>query len=567
MRLESRPIDPAALTRLKADGVHPVLARVFAGRGVGSAAAIGHGLEGLIPPASLRGLDEAVELLIACIREQRSICVVADYDCDGATACTVAIRGLSGMGARVDYLVPNRLVHGYGLTPEIVALALEHPRLGRPDLLITVDNGIASHEGIAAANAAGLRVLVTDHHLPGDTLPPAAAIVNPNQPECRFPSKHLAGVGVIFYLLAALRARWRTLDPEHPVARYPIAQLLDLVALGTVADLVRLDENNRRLVAAGLKTIRSGRGNPGIRALLTEAGRDFRLANTTDLGFTVGPRINAAGRLSDITLGISCLLTGNEDEAHRLARELDAINRERRNIESSMHEQALASLEALPPDRCSVTLHHPDWHEGVVGLVASRLKTRYGRPAFAFATSAADPTMAKGSGRSIAGIHLRDTLDLIAKREPGLILRFGGHAMAAGLSLPLAHVGRFGELLESVIARTADPALFAATLPTDGELDPALIDLPLVEHLETQVWGQGFPAPLFQHEFKVLRQRIVGDNHLKLDLAVGRSRYEAIAFRRSEPLPDTTVLAWRPAINEYRGLRSLQLIIEAAEGD
>jgi single-stranded-DNA-specific exonuclease len=567
MRLETRPIDPAALTRLSAEGVHPVLARVFAGRGIGSATAIGHGLDGLIPPASLRGLDQAVDLLIRCIRDSRAICVVADYDCDGATACTVAMRGLAGMGAHIDYLVPNRLVHGYGLTPEIVALALEHPRLGRPDLLITVDNGIASHEGIAAANAAGLQVLVTDHHLPADTLPAAAAIVNPNQPDCDFPSKHLAGVGVIFYLLAALRARWREFEPDHPAARYPLAQLLDLVALGTVADLVRLDENNRRLVAAGLKTIRSGRGNPGIRALLTEAGRDFRLASTTDLGFTVGPRINAAGRLSDITLGIACLLTGDEDEAHRLAKELDSINRERRSIESSMHEQALASLEQAPPDRCSVTVHHSGWHEGVVGLVASRLKTRYGRPAFAFATSAADPAIAKGSGRSIAGIHLRDTLDLMVKRAPGLITRFGGHSMAAGLSLPLANVERFGELLESVIAETVDPALFASTLPTDGELDPALIDLPLVEHIDAQVWGQGFPAPLFQHEFKVLQQRIVGESHLKLVLAVGRRRFEAIAFRRSEPLPDTALLAWRPAINEYRGLRSLQLIVEAAEGD
>jgi single-stranded-DNA-specific exonuclease len=460
--------------------------------------------------------------------------------------------------------MPSCLAHGYGLSPPVVSLALEHPRLGRPDLLITVDNGIASHEGIAAARAAGLQVLVTDHHLPGNSLPPAAAIVNPNQPGCPFESKHLAGVGVMFYVLAALRGRLRQTDPEGPGARVNLTRLLDLVALGTIADLVRLDENNRRLVAAGLRTIRSGQGSAGIRALLTEAGRDWREASSSDLGFVVGPRINAAGRLADITLGIACLLADDPDEAAELAGQLDRINRERRAIETTMKEQAIAFLDAVPPGRCSVSVHHPEWHEGVVGLIASRLKARFARPAFAFATAATDPAMAKGSGRSIAGIHLRDILDLMTRREPGLIERFGGHAMAAGLTLPLVHVPRFGALLEATIAETADPSLFAESLLTDGDLDPARIDLPLVETIDSLVWGQGFPPPLFQHEFRVLKQRLVGEQHLKLELESGRRRYEAIAFGRSAPLPDRALLAWRPTINEYRGLRSLQLVIEAA---
>lgn len=566
MKISERYVAPDRARRLEAAGLHPVLARVFAARGVEHPSDIRHSLEGLIPPDSLSGIDRAVQLIIDAIRLQQAICVVGDYDCDGATASALAVRGLRAMGARVDYLVPNRLTHGYGLSPPVVAMALEHPRLGRPDLLITVDNGIASHEGIAAANRAELSVLVTDHHLPGETLPPAAAIVNPNQPGCPFPSKHLAGVGVLFYVLAAVRARLRQIEPEAAGARLNLSRLLDLVALGSVADLVKLDENNRRLVAAGLRTIRSGQGSAGIRALLTEAGRDWREVSSTDLGFVVGPRVNAAGRLADITLGITCLLAEDPDEAATLAAELDRINRERRSIETTMREQAIAFLEEVPPARCSVSVHHPEWHEGVVGLIASRLKTRFARPAFAFASAASDATMAKGSGRSIPGIHLRDMLDLMARRAPGLIERFGGHAMAAGLSLPIANVPRFGALLEAVIAETADPALFSESLLTDGELDPSRVDLPLVETIDAQVWGQGFPPPLFRHEFRVLKQRLVGDQHLKIELESGRRRYEAIAFGRTEPLPERCVLAWRPSINEYRGLRSLQLVIEAAEG-
>jgi single-stranded-DNA-specific exonuclease len=563
VRIETRPVPEAAARTLASEGIHPVLARIFAGRGIESAGAIGHGLDGLLVPDALRGLPEAAQRIVDAIDRQEALCVVGDYDCDGATACAVAVRGLRSMGARIDYMVPNRLVHGYGLSAPVVELALSHPRLGRPDLLITVDNGIASHEGIAAANTAGLQVIVTDHHLPGTHLPPAAAIVNPNQPGCSFPSKNLAGVGVVFYLLAAVRARLRQRSPEGQAARANLSRWLDLVALGTVADLVRLDENNRRLVSAGLGVIRSGKGSPGIRALLAEAGRDWRAVTASDLGFVVGPRINAAGRLSDITLGISCLLADDPDEAAELASRLDSINRDRRSIEASMREQAIAFLDEVPPGRWSVSVHHPEWHEGVIGLIASRLKTRYARPAFAFATAASDPLMARGSGRSIAGVHLRDTLDLMSRRAPDLIERFGGHAMAAGLTLPVAQVERFGALLETVIAETADPDLFAESLLTDGELDPASVDFDLVEALDAQVWGQGFPPPLFQHKFRVVRQRLVGEQHLKLDLASGRQRFEAIAFGRTEPLPDPAHLVWRPSINEFRGVRSLQLVIEA----
>jgi single-stranded-DNA-specific exonuclease len=566
MKIIERPVNAGVARSLEQAGIHPVLARVFSARGIEHPGSIGHSLDGLIPPDDLRGIEAAVDLILKAIKQRQRICVVGDYDCDGATASALAVRGLRAMGADVDHLVPNRLAHGYGLSPPVVDLALAHPRLGKPDLLITVDNGIASHEGVLAANAAGLRVLVTDHHLPGAELPPAAAIVNPNQPGCEFPSKHLAGVGVMFYVLAAVRARLRKTDPQAPGARLNLSRLLDLVALGSVADLVRLDENNRRLVAAGLRTIRSGQGCAGIRALLAAAGRDWREASSTDLGFIVGPRINAAGRLSDITLGIACLLAEDAEDAAGLAAQLDAINRERRAMEATMREQAIAFLEDVPPGRFSVSVHHPDWHEGVVGLIAGRLKTRYSRPAFAFATAAADPSMAKGSGRSIAGVHLRDVLDLIDRHEPGLIERFGGHAMAAGLSLPIGHVPRFGALLEAVIAETADPGLFAESLVTDGDLDPSHIDLPLVEAIDAQVWGQGFPPPLFQHEFRVLKQRLVGEQHLKLELESDRRRYEAIAFGRTTPLPDRALLAWRPAINEYRGLRSLQLVIEGAGG-
>ena len=564
--MKHREVPHRDLAALTAQGMPPLLARVYAARGVRDISMLGETLDGMMPPTSLKGIGEAVSLLSQAIANHQPILIIADYDCDGATACAVAVRGLKMMGAQVDYLVPNRLVHGYGLTPPIVELALQHPRLGRPALLVTVDNGIASHEGIQAANNAGLRVLVTDHHLPADTLPNAAAIVNPNQPGCPFPSKHLAGVGVMFYVLAALRARYRERAPQSQGALAPLQTLLDLVALGSIADVVRLDENNRRLVHAGLRRIRAGQACPGINALFAQAGRDPRSAASSDLGFVVGPRINAAGRLADISLGIACLLTDDPDEAARRAQELDAINRDRRELEQTMREQAIASVGAPADHACSIVVHDPSWHEGVIGLVAGQLKNRFGRPAFAFAPTA-DRSGWRGSGRSVPGIHLRDALDLVSKRMPDLISRFGGHAMAAGLSLSGDSVNAFAHALEQVLLDTADPECLQPELVADGELDPGEASLEIAEALGRQVWGQGFPEPVFACRFRVLGQRIVGERHLKLELMAGRRRFDAIAFGRDQPLPADPLLAYRLSVNEYRGMRSLQLVIEACEGE
>lgn len=556
----TREVPEQVLKSLQREGVDPLLARIYAARGVSSVSAISAGMEGLVPPDSLKGINSAARLLADAISKQQRICIIADYDCDGATACAVAIRGLRMFGAVVDYLVPNRREHGYGLTPAIVALAGSHPRLGRPDLLVTVDNGIASHEGVAKARAAGMKVLVTDHHLPAATLPEADAIVNPNQPGCAFPSKSIAGVGVMFYVLAALRSHYRSVEPDSERGRTPLASLLDLVALGTVADVVRLDENNRRLVNAGLKRLRAGNACAGIRALMLQSGRDCTRASATDFGFAVGPRINAAGRLADISLGVAALLTDDETEAARLAVALDSINRERRSIEKDMVEQAL-DVARLPSDQSTcIVAWHDSWHEGVVGLVASQLKTRFNRPAFAFAPGA-QGSQWKGSGRSITGIHLRDALDMVVKREPDLIVRFGGHAMAAGLTLEGIDLERFSRAIESVLEETTDPACFRQDLLTDGALDPADLSASLVHTLESEVWGQGFPEPLFHHRFRVVSQKIVGERHLKLELASGSKRYSAIAFGREEPIPAEAVLVYRPSFNEYRGQRTLQLVV------
>ena len=562
--MKHREVHPPSLSRLTAQGMPPLLARVYAARGVSDMSMLGDTLDGMLPPTALKGIGDAVSLLTQAIAGDQKILIIADYDCDGATACAVAVRGLRMMGAQVDYLVPNRLVHGYGLTPPIVELALKHPRLGRPALLVTVDNGIASNEGIQAANAAGLQVLVTDHHLPADTLPSAAAIVNPNQPGCAFPSKNLAGVGVMFYVLAALRARYRDHAPHSRAAQAPLQTLLDLVALGSIADVVRLDENNRRLVHAGLRRIRAGQACAGIAALFAQAGRDPRSATSSDLGFVVGPRINAAGRLADISLGIACLLTDDPVEAAQRAQELDAINRDRRELEQTMREQAIASVGAPPDNACSIVVHDPSWHEGVIGLVAGQLKNRFGRPAFAFAPSA-DRSGWRGSGRSVPGIHLRDALDLVSKRMPHLISRFGGHAMAAGLSLSGDSVNAFALTLEQVLVDTADPECLQPELIADGELDPGEASLEIAEALGRQVWGQGFPEPIFAWRFRVLGQRIVGERHLKLELMAGRRRFDAIAFGRDQPLPAAPLLAYRLSVNEYRGMRSLQLVIEECE--
>lgn len=560
-RIVTRPApaaDTAALTRA---GLHPILARLYAARGVQSPEEIETEFARLVPPAQLKGCEDAAVLLADAIAAQRRMLVIADYDCDGATACAVAVRGLGLLGARIDYLVPNRFEYGYGLTPEIVALAAER----KPDMLITVDNGIASVAGVEAANARGIDVLVTDHHLPGATLPDARAIVNPNQPGCTFPSKNLAGVGVMFYVLLALRAELRrrgAFAAGQPEPR--LDGLLDLVALGTVADVVRLDGNNRVLVAQGLQRIRRGRMQPGVAALFRAAARDARQASGFDLGFGLGPRLNAAGRLADMSLGIECLITDDAERAAALAQQLDAMNRERREIEAGMQERALADLAAFDPaDASSITLFQPEWHQGVIGILAGRLKEKFHRPAFTFAPDTTG-TKVKGSGRSIAGFHLRDALDLISKREPDLLLAFGGHAMAAGVTLAADQVPRFAAAFEAVAREMLSDDALARVVETDGDLDDTYFTPQFVELLYGAVWGQGFPAPVFSGEFEVASQALVKDKHLKLQLLRGRQRYQAIWFNHTELLPARATLAYRLAADSWNGVTRVQLIVEHA---
>ncbi len=560
--LSVRDFDAAAARRLAADGVPAALARALAARGIGDLASTRLVLDGLMPPDTLSHVNDAAMLLADAIDTSTRMLIVADYDCDGATACAVGIRGLRAMGAHVDYLVPNRFEYGYGLTPEIVELAA-HRAAGAPDLLITVDNGIASVEGVARANELGIAVLVTDHHLPGAVLPAAACIVNPNQPGCGFPSKHLAGVGVMFYVLLALRAELRARGRFDAATQPRLDSLLDLVALGTVADVVRLDRNNRILIAQGLHRIRQGRLHSGIAALFQIAGKDARKATARDLGFAIGPRINAAGRLTDMSIGIECLIADSFERATELALQLDQLNRERRDIEGDMQLDALAALdEGEVAARRTICLYQEDWHQGVIGLVASRVKEKYHRPTIAFAR-AGDGEL-RGSGRSIDGVHLRDTLDLVTKYAPALVRRFGGHAMAAGLTMPTASYEPFVAAFEDATCTSCDRTLFERTIATDGPLASSELAPSLIEAIDTHVWGQGFPAPLFDNEFAVLEQRLVKDRHLKLVLDLDGRRFDAIWFRRAEQVPRTVRLAYRPALEEYMGARRLQLVIEHA---
>ena len=564
-----RDVPPRASFALEQAGVHPLLARLLAARGVRSADELDDGLQHLLPPAALRGAAEAGVLLADALDAGRRITIVADYDCDGATACAVAIRGLVMLGAdrgRVAYVVPDRAVHGYGLTPAIVDLAMAR----RPDLLVTVDNGIASTAGVAHAKALGLQVLVTDHHLPAMeqgavVLPPADVIVNPNQPGCGFSSKALAGVGVMFYVLLATRAELRRRGRYEQQPQPRLDALLDLVALGTVADVVKLDANNRRLVAQGLRRIRAGRLQPGLAALFAVARREPARASGFDFGFALGPRINAAGRLADMTLGIECLLTDDAGRAAALAAQLDAINRERREVEAGMREQAEATLLPLadagaPP---AVALFDEGFHEGVVGIVAGRVKDRLHRPTFVFARGA-DGRL-KGSGRSIPGFHLRDALDLMAKRDPGLLLRFGGHAMAAGATLEADRFQAFAEAFARVAGEWLDAATLTRTVRTDGPLAGEWFNAETVALLDAQVWGQGFEAPTFCDEVQVLQQRLVADKHLKLRLKLpGGVPRDAIWFGRVEPLPERTRLAYRLSLDEWNGQARVQMVVEAA---
>ncbi len=565
---------PRAVWALEQAGVHPLLARLFAGRGVRSGDELDDGLARLLPPADLLGAHAAALFLADCIAAQKRICIVADYDCDGATACAVALRGLALLGAAegtLHHVVPDRAVHGYGLTPAIVDLAMGK----RPDVIVTVDNGIASLQGVAHARALGVAVVVTDHHLPAllddvIVLPEANVIVNPNQPGCHFASKNLAGVGVMFYVLLALRGVQRERGLFTAETQPRLDALLDLVALGTVADVVKLDANNRRLVAQGLRRIRAGKMQPGVAALFTAAGRDARRASAFDFGFALGPRINAAGRLSDMSLGIECLLTDDVARAAELAKMLDAINRERREVESGMREQAEAMLETLllgavgeagntPP---ALALYDPAFHEGVVGIVASRLKDRVHRPSFVFARG--QDGLLKGSGRSIPGFHLRDALDLVAKRHPGVLKRFGGHAMAAGCTIEPSEFETFNQGLQQVAREWLDPATLARTVLSDGPLGAEWFNTETVRALDAQVWGQAFEPPVFTDEVEVVSQRLVGEKHLKLSLRFAGALRDAIWFNHAEPVAVKARLAYRLSVDEYNGRERVQMVVEAA---
>jgi len=556
----SRLVDEAACERLAASGCAPRLARIYAARGLASAEELATTLQALVEPARLSHVEEAACLLADAIERRERLLIVADYDADGATACAVGVKALRAMGASVDYLVPNRFEHGYGLTPEIAREAAKRA----PHWLITVDNGIAAVEGIAEANRLGMRVLVTDHHLPGAEEPGAACIVNPNQAGCGFPSKSLAGVGVIFYVMLALRAELRRRGTFGASAGPNLAEVLDLVALGTVADVVRLDGNNRILVAQGLARIRAGRACPGIAALLEVAGRSARNVSAQDLGFAVGPRLNAAGRLQDMSLGIECLLATDAARALELATQLDKLNRERRDIEGEMQQSALelvANIEAA--ETYSMALHSAEWHAGVVGLLASRLKDRFHRPVFAFAADGHGKL--KGSGRSVPGLHLRDALDLVSKRMPGLLERFGGHAAAAGVTLAADRLEAFRSAFEAVAREQLTPADLQRRIEVDGALDPDEMGFELAEELRGQVWGQGFPEPRFAGEFRVENQRVVGEKHTRATLSLGPRRFAAIRFGSADPLPATIQVVYKLDVNEFQGTSSLQLVIDHVE--
>ncbi|MDB5755604.1 MAG: recJ [Massilia sp.] len=560
-RIATRPCSFRTSEMLRQGGVHPVLARLYAARGLTDTRELSSELTALIAPSGLLHIDAAAAFLADAIGAGRKMVIVADYDCDGATACATALRGLRAMGATVDYIVPNRFEYGYGLTPEIVELAA---RLKAPDIIITVDNGIASIDGVAEANRRGIEVVVTDHHLPADTLPAARVIVNPNQPECGFPSKHLAGVGVVFYVLLALRAELRRRGVFDAQTQPKLDSLLDLVALGTVADVVRLDPNNRILVAQGIKRMRAGRMHPGVAALFRVAGREARSASPFDLGFALGPRLNAAGRLDDMSLGIECLVTDDEGRAWAIAQQLNDINLKRREIEAGMQDTALLQLDDYQPAASStISVFDAGWHQGVIGIVASRLKEKFFRPTITFAPGAEG--WIKGSGRSIPGFHLRDALDLVSKRAPSLIDKFGGHAMAAGLTIRAEAFDAFSEAFEAVGKAWLSAAQLERVIETDGPLEDAYYTTQFIELMDGQVWGQGFAPPVFCDEFRVISQRILKERHLKLLLERNGQRYDAIWFGHTASLGERARVAFRLDANEYNGVTKVQLMVEHAE--
>lgn len=559
MKIQQRQYLTSSFQALQSQGLPDLLARLLAARDVSVDDWTLQDMPHLLKPQALTGCAEMARLLGNAIQEKKSILIIGDYDADGATATSVAMRGLAMMGAQVDFLVPNRFEYGYGLTPEIVALAAKQ----QPDVILTVDNGIASIDGVRAAKALGMQVLITDHHLPAEQTPAADCIVNPNQRGCDFPSKHLAGVGVMFYVLIALRAelKQRGLLTEEAVH---LGSLLDLVALGTVADLVKLDANNRILVRQGLKRIRQGHACPGILAILKLAGRNPEQITAQDLGFYVGPRLNAAGRLDDMTIGIRCLLAATPQEAMIYAQQLHVLNAERKQIEAEMQWDAMADLaQDFQDSQYTISVFQPDWHQGVIGILASRIKERFHRPVIAFAD--AGDGLIKGSGRSIAGLHLRDALDLVTKQQPDLIIKFGGHAMAAGLSIRTEDFARFQQTFEQVVQRLINAETLQQVLETDGALEVHEMTLQNAEVLGHQVWGQGFPPPLFYDDFEVIQQRILGEKHLKLRLQKQGAQFEAIYFQHATLLPEQVTLAYALQINEFNGARNLQLQVVHAD--
>ena len=565
MKIKQRQFNEKIVKELVAQGINALLARLYAARGVVSKSELETSLSGIIPPVQLTNSSQMAKLLADAIAQNKKLLVIGDYDADGATATAVAVKGLRSMGANVDFLVPNRFEYGYGLTPEIVALAATL----KPDILITVDNGIASVDGVVAANLLGLKVLITDHHLPAETTPQAACIVNPNQHGCTFKSKNLAGVGVMFYVLLVLRAELRSRGAFADKLEPNLAELLDLVALGTVADLVKLDANNRILVEQGLRRIRAGAGCAGISALLKIAGKSPEKVTAQDFGFAVGPRLNAAGRLDDMRLGIVCLLAEAEADATQKAQTLHELNMERRNIEADMQDSALISLENIEVfENFSLSIYSADYHQGVIGILASRLKEKYHRPTIVFADAGdakESDKILKGSGRSIANFHLRDALDLVTKRHPNLIIKFGGHAMAAGLSIKQSDFNTFQNAFEAVTRQLLTEADLQAVIETDGSLAVNDMSLQTAWMLGGVIWGQGFAQPFFNDAFKVINQRILGEKHSKLILEKDNKRFDAIYFNYADNLPESINAVYALEANEYKGLQTLQLQIKYIE--
>ncbi len=559
-----RSFDAMTVESLQNSGYSPLLARLLAARGVRHAQDAELSMKQLLAPTDLRNIAQTAQHISDAIAARHNITIIADYDCDGATACAVAVRGLKLLGALpecVDFLVPNRFDYGYGLSPEIVQLAAH--QTPKPDLLITVDNGMASIEGVALANQLGVNVIITDHHLPADTLPDALSIVNPNQVGCGFESKNLAGVGVMFYVLIATRAELRKRGAYADKPEPNLSELLDLVALGTVADVVKLDQNNRILVAQGLQRIRAGKMCAGIAALLKIAGRDAQKASTFDLGFAIGPRLNAAGRLDDMALGIRCLLTDSTSEAEQIANELNDMNNERKQIEKQMREDAEVNLSALKIDaHNSICVVHEEFHQGVIGIVAGRLKEKYHRPTIVFAPDGKE--FLKGSGRSIAGIHLRDVLDWVDKHAPEVIVKFGGHAMAAGLTIVATQYELFKNTFEQAVLAMSEPEVFIKQIATDGELVPADMTVENIDAMNAQVWGQGFAPPLFEGVFEIVEQRILKDAHLKLTLRNPQGTYSAIWFFHATELDSPIRCAYQMQRNDWNGKTSVQFLIEFA---